>query len=434
MGRSRNESRGVESALTVRSLMREHHGYRRDCINLCAAEAVTSALVREALTCEAGRRYWTKSGDYAGGRFVRQIEEIAVELVKEIFGTEFANITPVSGHVSVLAALSACTRRGSKVLFVPDDGGGYTASGFAEQSGFDQRFLPFDHVSWRVPADAAAEMVLEVKPDAVILGASTCPFPFPVAEVSQACRDTGAKLIFDAAHVLGLIAGGEYQNPIAEGADILVGSTNKTFPGPHRGLIVTNDEALHRRMVDLLLPAPYYQSSHHTGTAVALAFALAEMVVFSRDLAQATVRNARALAKELQLRNVPLIAGGALPDSHQVVLGVGVGLASPEAIELCSKLEAARICADVVVRLGTQQVARLGMGEEEMGEIAELVSMVMRTSGEDDPVIAEVRERATALARSFQKIHYTLPNTELGTAYDYYALAGDLIQSTTAGR
>ena len=430
MERSGDLQRGVEAARAIRSLMREHHGYRRDCINLCAAEAVTSALVREALSSEIGRRYWAESGDYAGGGFVRRIEEIATGLARGLFGTAFANIYPVSGHMALLAALSACCRRAGKVLFVPDRGGGYTVSGFVEQSGLDQRFLPFDQAAWRVPPEEAAASVFEVEPDAVVLGASTCPFRFPVAEVARACRETGARLIFDAAHVLGLIAGGEYQNPIAEGADILVGSTNKTFPGPHRGLVLTDDEALHRRMVELLLPAPYYQSSHHAGTAVALALALAEMAAYGRDLARATVRNARRLAEELRGRGVPLIAAGALPDSHQVVLGFE--LASPQAVALCSRLEAAGICADVVVRLGTQQVARLGMGDAEMAEIAALVALVHGASGEDDPAIAEARERARTLARSHQRIRYTLPGTESGTAYDYHAIAG-AIAGATAG-
>jgi glycine hydroxymethyltransferase len=398
----------------IGELIIQHHDSRASCVNMCVSEAVTSNYVRAVLGSDLNRRYWAETGDYAGGKQIQQIELIAVELARELFGTAHANIYPVSGHVALLAALYACTTPGGTVLFVPEEGGGYTAAGFAEKSGLTAEFFPFDEEAFVVGAEEAANLVRQVRPQAAVLGASTCPFPYPVREVAIACKEVGARLIYDASHVMGLIAGGEFQDPIGEGAAIMVGSTNKTFPGPHRGIILTNDPSLHERMTEILLPAPYLQSSHHAGTAAALCVALLEMQATGSALARAIVANSQILAAGLLERGVGLVGSETgLSQSHQVVIDCG-GLGSQRGVEICQLLESVGILADVVVRLGTQQITRLGMGRGEMNEIADIVAHALR--GETPEEFAELKGRASALARSFQTIGYGL-SREVDTAY-----------------
>jgi glycine hydroxymethyltransferase len=173
-------------------------------------------------------------------------------------------------------------------------------------------------------------------------------------------------------------------------------------------------------MVEIVLPAPYLQSSHHAGTAGALAFALAEMLAFGRDYAAQVVRNSRALAAALDDRGVPLLGGVATSDSHQVVIDLG-GLASPAAVELCASLEAANVFADVVVRLGTQQPARLGMGEGEMVEIADIVAGTMKQGATD-----ALRERSRTLAMSYRTLSFAF---DLGEPDDAYRQLGPGVPS-----
>jgi glycine hydroxymethyltransferase len=399
---------------------------------MCVSEAVTSKYVRAVLGSDLNRRYWAETGDYAGGQQIREIESIASELARDLFNTTHANIYPVSGHVALLAALYACTMPGGTVLFIPEEGGGYTAAGFAEKSGLVAKYFPFDEDAFVVSAKEAAARVREVRPQAAVLGASTCPFPYPVREVAIACEEVGARLIYDASHVMGLIAGGEFQDPMKEGATIMVGSTNKTFPGPHRGIIVTNEGSLHERMTEILLPAPYLQSSHHAGTAAALCVALLEMRATGPEFARAIVANSQVLASGLLERGVGLVGSETgLPRSHQVVLDCG-GLGSDRGVQVCHVLESVGVLADVVVRLGTQQLTRLGMRGEEMKEIADIVARAVRGDASSD--FAELRERTGALAGSFQTMDYGLSGADdaysiapLGVDWDGGAprLAGD---------
>lgn len=395
----------------MRGLIESHEAFRRECLNLCPSEAMTSTLVREALASDISRRYWCESGDYAGGRFIQEIEEIGVGLARELFGASFVDLTPVSGHIALLAALTSCTSSGGTVLMLPEAAGGYTVDGFLARSGLTLEAFPFDETAFAISPEAAAETVRRVRPQVAVLGSSVCPLPYPVAAVARACREAGSRLIYDAAHVLGLVAGGEYQDPFADGADIVVASTNKTFPGPHRGIVLTNDEDLHRRICSILSPAPYFQSSHHPGSAVALVLALAEMLEFGRDFARQIVRNAQALAADLLQEAVPLIGSGTPRTfSHQVVLDFGLG--SERAAYLCRRLEDAHVCADAGVRLATQQLTRLGMREPEMAEVAQIVASVV-LAPEDDARVRRARERARELAGSFRRIHFSFESPPL---------------------
>ena len=403
-----------QAAMAVRQMAMDHHVYRSRCLNMCAAEGMSSALAREMFASDLSRRVWTPRGDYTGGRYIASLQEICEDLAKRLFKTDLAVISPVSGHMALIATIYALTEPGDRVLMVPGTCGGYNAPGFLTKSHLERHEFPFDRQRWNIKVEEAGDVITDVKPRLVVFGQSTFIFSHPVRELMPTCREVGASVIFDGAHVLGLIAGGQFQDPLGDGVDVLLGGTNKSFPGPHKGLVLVRDDSeLRERINSILLPAPYLQSNHHVHHVAGLAVALAEMLEFGQAYAAQIVANSQALAETLDGREVPLLGKGyGFTQSHQVVLDSG-GLVSDEARRICKLLEEAGIAADVVVRLGTACLTRLGMKEPEMAVIGNLIADLILGARTPE----EVRPQVEELATDFAKLHFTFEDDEEAFAY-----------------
>jgi len=192
--------------------------------------------------CDLSRRYWAPDGSYTAGKYIASLEEVCANLAKRLFGGEFAVVTPITGHIAFLAAVYALTEPGDRVMTVPENDGGYAASGFLAKSGLVHCGIPFDQERWNIDVEKAREAISEVKPNLVVFGASIFLFPHPIRDLMDVCREVGAAVIYDGAHVLGLIAGRQFQDPMSDGVDALVASTNKSFPGPHKALIMVRED------------------------------------------------------------------------------------------------------------------------------------------------------------------------------------------------
>lgn len=395
-------------ALTVariRERAREHHELRAGALNFGAAETITSDVVRELLASDFGRRYSTPTGAYSGAEIGDEIESTGVELARHVFGARFATLQPISGHLAVLAALVALTEPGDTVMTTAPADGGYPLT-LAPRMGLRVVHHAFDSERQNLDLDGTRERILRERPRLIMFGASEYLFAHPVAELAEAAHAVGAIVCYDGAHPLGLIAGGAFHDPLADGADVLLGSTNKTFFGPHRGIIlVRDDETVFERLQAAITTPPVLQSTHHTNTAVALAVALAETAAFGAAYAAAVVANARALAQALDRHGVPVLAielGGTT--SHQVIIPAD-GFCAPGSVRLQRRLAAAGILADCVVRFGTQQVTRLGMGAAEMDVVGDLVARLYHD--ESPAAIDAARRIARELAHAFQAVGYS---------------------------
>jgi glycine hydroxymethyltransferase len=197
---------------------------------------------------------------------------------------------------------------------------------------------------------------------------------------------------FDGAHVLGLIAGHEFQDPLAEGADILTGSTHKSFSAPQGGIILAASQGRTARAASSTLdPPPLLQSGYHLNRVAALGVALLEMREFGRAFAAQMVANAGALARALHVRGIEVLGSQrGFTRSHQVILDLGGSYCNPQGFTVKRVLERAGILADAVVRLGVQEVTRLGMGESEMAVIAEFFRRLLVDREMPDPVRCDV--------------------------------------------
>jgi glycine hydroxymethyltransferase len=345
---------------------------------------------------------------YRGTRYLDEVESLAADVACRVFNSEHACVRPLSGHISALIALTSVCRRGDRIMAVDFADGGYPGYGNDEMAGMlglDSHPLPFSEEECEIDYDAASDSIAKVRPRVVVVGASKMLFPPEIGRLREACDKVGSRLIYDASHVLGLIAGGRFGDPLKDGAEMVYGSTHKTLFGPQGGIILTNDQQmfgsvegnLHWTTID----------NAHWNRIACLAQALLEMESFGREYARQVVSNARHLARVLDRGGMPIQCGHrGYTESHQVGLDSGqvarsLGVAAFE--EAAKKLESADIIIDCVGRLGTCEITRLGMGEREVEEIAGLMARVL-FEGE---ALSSVKEAVHQFRARYQKVAYS---------------------------
>lgn len=238
----------------VFDLLQQHHAWFQESIPLIASENVPSPAVREAIISDFGNRYaegWPGERVYAGCRFIDQVEFKCIELMKRLFDAEFVDVRPISGVVANLAVYTAFTEPGDTLMALSIPCGGHITSGKKELGGtagavkgLIVEYLPLDYKELNIDVDKAKSKMQELAskgkpPKFVMFGASVFPFPHPIKELSETAHTIGATVGYDAAHVAGLIAGGQFQDPLREGADVVSLSTHKTFFGPQHGGILS---------------------------------------------------------------------------------------------------------------------------------------------------------------------------------------------------
>jgi glycine hydroxymethyltransferase len=277
---------------------------------------------------------------------------------------------------------------------------------------------PFDPEIMNIDPDRMTAMIRDLKPRIVLLGGSLFLFPHPVREAADAAREVGATLVYDGAHVLGLIAGKRFQDPLREGAEVVTGSTHKTFPGPQGAIIMCKKE-LSDRIDEAVFPGTV--SNHHLHHLAGLGVSLAEMIEFGGDYASAVITNAKSLAQALYERGFNVLCEPhGFTESHQVAVDVtNVG----GSIRAATRLEEANIIVnknllpgDTVsvtdepsgIRIGTQELTRIGMGTSEMDAIADFFKRIVLDSESPESVIDDVIE----LKSGYQKVCYCFDETD----------------------
>jgi glycine hydroxymethyltransferase len=334
-----------------------------------------------------------------GTRYIDEIQYETEELAKQVFGAKYADVRPISGHSADMIVLTALATRGDKIMVVPSDHGGYpgiSQDGYPKIYGLEVTEFPFNRGTFNIDVERASQAIEREHPRLVVFGSSLILFPHPVQALRDVCRRVGAKVVFDGSHVLGLIAGGQFQDPLREGAEVLLGSTHKSFFGPQGGIILADryDEELRSEVHPALV------DNAHWNRIAALYAALSEIKRFGKRYAQQVVRNSKALARALDENGVRLLGEEkGFTQSHQVIVDVPT---LAEGTRLARQLEQANIIVDVGVRIGTSEETRRGMRESQMNQIGELIAGVW-IRGEDPK---ETRKKVLRLRREFSSIEY----------------------------
>ena len=432
-----------ESYDKVFSSLEKHHEWFENSIPLIASENIPSPAVREAVMSDFGNRYaegWPGERVYAGCTYIDEVEIQCMELAQKLFKAEFADVRSVSGVVANLAIYSAYSNPGDVMIASSIPAGGHISHGKKEHSGtaglvhgLDIEFFAFDPEEMTLDVDKTKTKVEDLKsqgklPKIAMFGGSVFLFPHPVKELAEFLKGHGMHINYDAAHVAGLIAGGKFQDPLREGTDTMTMSTHKTLFGPQGGLVIGSEE--HAEPIKKAM-FPGLTSSHHIHHMGAKAVAFAEALEFGKDYAEQTIKNAKALASELN--NVGFKVLGekrGYTESHQTVVNV-LDYGDGGTIE--ADLEKANIIVNRQlipgdlkagrhymhpggIRLGTSEITRLGMKESEMKEIASLLKQVVVDKKDAGEIAARVKEFKT----DFKKTQYCFDN-KLG-AYEYVKL------------
>ena len=427
----------------ILKLIKEHHDWFNNSIPLIASENIPSPAVREAVASDFGNRYaegWPGERVYAGCTFIDKVENICNDLARSVFKAEFADCRATSGVVANLAIYSAFSNPGDTMIASSIPTGGHISHGKKEHSGtaclvhgLTIEHFPFSKENMTIDVELTKKkidtMISEGKgPKIAMFGGSLFLFPHPVKELSEFLHERNVYINYDGAHVAGLIAGGQFQDPLREGVDSMTMSSHKTLWGPQGGIIVSVE-----KYSDPIKKAifPGNTSSHHLHHVAGKAVALAESLEFGEEYAKQVIKNAKMLAYSLANHGFNVLGEKrGYTESHQLAVDVsnyGDGGTIEKDLEKCNIILNRQLLPGDIkegrnyfhpsgVRIGVPEVTRLGMKEDEMQEIATFIKKVVI----DKQDIPKVLQNVTEFKKNFQKVHYAFDNET--SAYQYIQL------------
>jgi len=374
-------------------------------VSKAVMEAAGSVLTNKYAEGYSGKRY------YGGCQFVDEIETLAIERLNKIFGSKYANVQAHSGSQANMAVYMALLEPKSKVMGMALDAGGHLTHGLS----INFSGLLYDIVSYGVNSetelldyDEIEKIALAEKPKMIIAGASAYPRAIDFKRFREIADKIGAYLFVDMAHIAGLVAAGEHQNPV-EYAHVVTSTTHKTLRGPRGGIILTNDEDIAKAIDKIIFPGIQGGPLMHViaGKAVAFGEALQEDY---KEYQKQVIKNAKALAQGLINRGFRIVSGGT--DNHLMLVDLrSKGLTGKLAEQLL--VEAEITCnkngipndpqkpwITSGIRLGTPAVTTRGMKEKEMDKIAELIAKVLENP-DNNEIKVEVKKEVHKLGETF---------------------------------
>jgi glycine hydroxymethyltransferase len=406
----------------VEAVQRNEEWRGKQCINLLAPEAPTTPMVRSLLSAEIGTRaaegaIGAVNRWFAGTKHIDEVESLCVELLKKVFRCNYADHRLMGSMLGNMAVYQALTSPGDTIMSVAQPFGGHSSNrpdGPAGMRGLKIIDIPFDPTELTVDLEAFRALAPSIKPKVVTLGMSMTLFPYPVQAMADIIVEWGGKLFFDGAHQAGLIAGGQFQDPLAEGAAVLTGSAGKTFAGPQSGMMMWNDPGLTRPLTDAVFPV--LAATHQVNRVAALAVSAAEMLAFGELFMAQIVKNAQALAAALDRRGIPLLGKHkGYTRTHQAIADVkqfGGGL------DVAHRLARANVITNKNLlpgdqpqdwdrpsglRMGAIEVTRLGMVEADMETIAGFMTRILIDGAAPESLVRDVID----FRQPFQTLYYS---------------------------
>ena len=400
-----------------RLVIENHRIHDRDCINLNPATNVMNPKAEAMLSAGLGTR---PSLGYPGDKYemgleaIERIEVIAAALAAEVFGAGFAEIRVPSGALANLYMFMATTEPGDTIIVPSGDIGGHVThhrGGAAGLYRLNCVAAPVDAGGYTVDVDALRAQARAVRPKLITIGGSLNLFPHPIGAIRGIADEVGAKVLFDAAHLCGMIAGKQWQQPLEEGAHAMTMSTYKSLGGPPSGLILTNDAGIAERLDAIAYPG--LTANFDAAKSAALAVALLDWKQHGQAYAAEMKRTARALAESLAASGVEIFgAARGFTASHQLAViaaPYGGGQAAAKLLRRANVLSCgiglpiAPVAGDLNgLRFGTPEIVRLGMTASDMPALASLIARVLRGNDSPEALAGEV----SAFRAGFSGLHF----------------------------
>jgi glycine hydroxymethyltransferase len=386
---------------------------QRETINLIAAENYASKAVLQAQGSVLTNKYaegYPGNRYYAGCAYIDQIEQLAIDRAKKLFGAEHANVQPHSGSQANMATYFALIQPGDKVVSMLLNQGGHLTHGSGTNfSGkwYDFAFYGLNRETERIDYDQVEKLAMEHKPKVIICGASSYPRTIDFARFREIARKVNAYLVADIAHIAGLVATGLHPTPVGV-ADVTTSSTHKTLRGPRAGFILCNQD-LAKKIDSAVFPATQGGPQMHAIAAKAIAFYEALQPEF-KVYQQAVLDNARTLAEELTASGFRLVTGGT--DNHLMLVDLTntdiTGMIAQTALEESNILanknaipfdtRPPKITSGI--RFGTPAVTSRGFGKNEIKQMAAMIIRVL-AHPDDEKVKKQVKEEVIQLCLKF---------------------------------
>jgi len=423
-------------ALELVEASKAHEKYRsEECINLIASEGLKSPAVKEMLSLSQDLESRYAEGDndqeghvkkrhYQGQKYITKIENCAADLMKDLFGCNWTDVRLVSGthaNLAIFKGLSLATKN-NRMVVAPLRCGAHISHDYAGIAGsvigLETINHAYDLTELNIDPEKSATIIEATRPGIVTFGGSLFQFPHPVRELAEVAKEAGAYVVYDGAHVLGLIAGGQFQDPLKEGADFISASTHKTFPGPQGGVILGNsrDERMNKAIGKIQSAIfPLTTSNTHLGRLPALGLVALEMKLYGVELAKQTVKNARTAGEYLFENGLKVLGEKrGFTRSHQIAVDVqdyGGGRKVAESLEKAHIILNKNLLPyddqhnrenPSGLRVGFQDVARRGFRESDVKYLCDLMLDVVKEKRKP----AEVRKDVIALRQNFKETKY----------------------------
>jgi len=401
--------------------VQEQNDWRSKCVNLIASEQIMSRRARAVMGSDFCHRYAEgHPGEryYQGTEKVDAIEDKLKRLLRMLFQCVHTEVRAISGTNANEAVFSSYIKHGDIVMVNSTPGGGHISHQRTGTVGkYTANVISFPTVEhgYTIDVPKTRTLIRRIRPKLVVMGKSLFLLPEPIAEIRDLCDKYKIPLVYDAAHVLGLIAGKQFQQPLKEGADIVVGSTHKTFFGSQRGLILSNLSNNDWKRIDKGA-FPGSSSNHHLDTLPPLFIATCEMLAFGEEYARQVVTNAQALAAAMDKAGFAVqLKDLGYTRSHQVAVDVsaqgGGAFVSSQLKEndiiinmnLLPHEPLANHANPAGIRIGVQEMTRMGMKEPEMEQIADLMAGATMRNQDVKADVNKLRARFQTVAYSFDE-------------------------------
>lgn len=402
----------------IEDLIGSQNDWRNQCINFIASENVVSQRVRAQSGSDFAHRYAEgHPGEryYRGTSYIDEIENQLKTNLKIMFECDHTEVRPISGTNANEAVFSRLLSTGDVVMVNSTPGGGHISHHKEGSLGkFTKNIIdvPLTKDGYHMDLENTAYLIEKAKPKMIVVGKSLFLFPEPVADLAGICQQYGTLIMYDAAHVLGLIAGKRFQHPLLEGAFLMTASTHKTYFGSQRGVILSNMEENYWRKIDRGA-FPGSSSNHHLDTLAQMAIATYEMMEFGEQYAEDTIKNARALATALDSCGFDVQGKEfGFTDSHQVAVNVKK-FRGGEKVSKTLEINDIILNMNMLpheplrnhdrpegIRIGVQEMTRFGMDEQAMGRIAELIKECIIDK-------KSVKEEVNRFRVKYRKIKYS---------------------------
>lgn len=349
---------------------------------------------------------------YKGLPGVYALEKEATEAVKEMVGAVGVDFRPLSGVHAMMETVISATKVNDLVYTIPREAGGhFTTASLLEFIGRRPRLFPVDKTEYVIDTNVFGEEVENESPALIYFDTSYHLFPYELTKIREIVGDNTI-LVYDASHTLGLIAGGQFQDPLREGCDVLQGNTHKTFPGPQKAMIAFGNSCAEKRIEDGINVG--LVSSQHTHHAICLYITVLEMKQFGKEYARQIVANAQELGRQISSQGFCVYGEDkGFTKSHTIIVTdreIDVNM-----YEMCKRLFKSGISTNTSsvfgvngIRVGLQEVTRLGMKEKEMADIAEFYYEAIINQDFDT-----LERKVLKFRREFTDVHFSFDSEHI---------------------